>query len=80
VEETVPAPLIALDLNQTPDAVALPFGGTPPSELLAILRVIYQALRRDGLSDHDARARLLLMEPFADHPEIVAGLDEGDVG
>lgn len=78
VEETVPAPLIALDLNQTPDDMAVPFERAATPEVVAILGAVYDALRRDGLSDSAARTRLLVMEPFDRFPELVTSYEAGD--
>jgi Histidine kinase-, DNA gyrase B-, and HSP90-like ATPase len=75
VEETIPAPMIALDLSQSPDSTAIPFEGAETSEVLTVLARIYGVLREDGLSDQEARARLLGMEPFDHFPELVASFD-----
>lgn len=71
VEETVPAPQIALDINQTPDDMAVPFERAATPEVLAILGAVYVALRADGMSDDAARARIMVMEPFDQFLELV---------
>jgi hypothetical protein len=80
IEETVPAPLIALDVSEKPDEQATPFEGSVPSEVLAVLRRVYRALRNDGLSDGEAQERLLGMEPFNQFPELVTSLEAGEEG
>ncbi len=72
VEETVPVPLFAIDHAERPEQQAGPFEGTPPAEIVELIRILYETLRRHGLSDAEARARLLVMEPFNIYPELIA--------
>jgi Histidine kinase-, DNA gyrase B-, and HSP90-like ATPase len=80
VEETVPGPLIALDVSEKPDEQSTPFESSAASEVLAVLSRVYRALRKGGLTDTDARARLLGMEPFNQFPELVTSFEEVDQG
>jgi hypothetical protein len=80
VEETVPAPLIALDVSEKPDEQSTPFEGSVPSEVQVVVRRMYRVLRDTGLSDVDARSRLLGMEPFNHFPELVTSFQEGEEG
>jgi hypothetical protein len=80
VEETVPAPLIALDVSEKPDEQSTPFEGSAASEVMAVLRRVYQALRASGLSDVEVRTRLLGMEPFNHFPELVTSFEEVEQG
>jgi hypothetical protein len=74
VEETVPAPLMILDASERPDGQSTPFEGSTPSEILKVAQRLYQVLRDTGLSEADARSRLLAMEPFNHFPELVMSL------
>jgi Histidine kinase-, DNA gyrase B-, and HSP90-like ATPase len=78
IEETVPAPLIALDVSEKPDEQSTPFESSAPSEVVAVLARVYRALRDGGLPDREARARLLGMEPFNHFPELVTSFEEVD--
>jgi len=78
VEETIPAPLIALDVSEKPDEQPTPFEGSAPSEVIAVLSRVHRALRDAGLSDEDARTRLLSMEPFNQFPELVTSFREDE--
>lgn len=78
IEETVPAPLIALDVSEKPDEQSTPFESSAPSEVVAVLARVYRALRGGGLSDPDAKARLLGMEPFNHFPELVTSFEEDE--
>jgi hypothetical protein len=77
IEETVPAPLIALDVSEKPDEQSTPFEGSGSAEILGVLSHVYRALRESGLSDEGARDRLLTMEPFNQFPELVTSY-QGD--
>lgn len=76
IEETVPAPLISLDVSQTPDEQAAPFDGAPVSEVDDLLRRTYDSLRLAGLRPAAARERLAAIEPFNHFPELIATLEE----
>lgn len=78
VEETIPAPLIALDVSEKPDEQSTPFEGSAPSAVLAVLSRVYRALRDTGLSEEDARTRLLSMEPFNHFPQLVLSFQEAE--
>jgi hypothetical protein len=78
IEETVPTPLIALDVSEKPDEQSTPFESSAQLEVVAVLARVYRALRDGGLSDSDARVRLLGMEPFNHFPDLVASFEEVD--
>jgi hypothetical protein len=80
IEETIPAPLIALDASERTDEQSTPFEGSAPSEVLTVLRWVYRALRDTGLSDADARTRLLGMEPFNHFAELVVSFEQEEAG
>ncbi len=78
VEETIPAPLIALDQSLRPEEKALPFEGAATKEIVAVLEKIYPGnLRAEGLSDSATRERIAAMEPFNQFPELVASYSGG---
>ena len=76
IEETVPVPTITIDNSETPTDLARPFERSP-SALQTVLRETYEALRRSGLTQADARLRIIALEPFNEYPELVAALDDG---
>jgi hypothetical protein len=76
VEETIPAPLIALDASQRPDQQAAPFEAAPPDELIEMAQDVYGLLRDFGLDHSGALAQMAAMEPFDTRPEVVAHLEE----
>ncbi|HKP90076.1 MAG TPA: ATP-binding protein [Thermoleophilaceae bacterium] len=76
VEETIPAPLIALDASQRPDQQASPFEMADAGELRGLLRKVYSSLRRVGGDRQGILEQLMRMEPFDGHPEILAELDD----
>jgi hypothetical protein len=76
IEETVPAPLISLDVSQTPDEQATPFENASAAEVDDLLRRTYESLRAAGLTPTAARERLTVIEPFNHFPELIATLEE----
>lgn len=76
VEETVPIPLIALDVSEKPDSMSSPYDGVPRADLMAVLERMYRALRETGLSESQAKTRLAVIEPFDRFPELIASFDE----
>ena len=71
LEETVPVQQIWIDNSTEPDKQAQPFDGTPSEEVVEVMLQIYQALRNSGMTQDQARDRILTMEPFQ-HFEILA--------
>jgi hypothetical protein len=76
IEETIPTPLIALDVSQAPDDHGVPFQHAPVADVNSVLVRVYRSLRDSGFDDEAARLRLLAIEPFNHYPELVASLDE----
>ena len=76
-EETVPIPSIVVDSALRPEAHGRPFGHAKSSEVLDVMRTIYEAMISDGVKPTAAIDRLGKMEPFNQFPELVAVLEGG---
>jgi hypothetical protein len=77
LEETVPVQRIWLDTAESKETPRTAFAGQEPSEVSAVLNVIYRNLvLRKGMSPALAREQLLGMEPFNHSPELVAALPD----
>ena len=77
IEETVPVQRIWLDTAEGKDVPRTQFSGNPPSEVLAVLDVMYRnMIVRKGMSSSAAKELLLHTEPFQDYPDLVMGLCE----
>ncbi len=77
LEETIPVQRIWLDTAENREVPRSGFSSAPPSELMEVLDVVYRSLvERKGLSPEAARQRLLMTEPFDNHPAIVAALPD----
>lgn len=77
IEETVPVQRIWLDTTEGAETPRTGFSGEPPSEVLAVLIVMYRNLvQRKGMSPVLAREQLLHTEPFNNHPDLVAALPD----
>lgn len=77
IEETVPVQRIWLDTADARETPRTGFGGSPPSEVLDVLQVMYRNLvLRKGMSSGLARARLRTTEPFNLHPQLVDALPD----
>ena len=75
VEETVPTTLIAMNQNERESAQADAFE-TAPSDVVTVLREVYNAMVKSGQSPRNVIERLAAMEPFGRYPDAVAGLAE----
>lgn len=75
VEETVPVQAIVMETRDDPDADREPFAGRE-REVEAMLREAFDILVEHGAVPGDALARLVAIEPFDSHPELVAVLAE----
>ena len=64
LEETVPVQQIWIDNATDPEKQAQPFDGTPSKQVLEVMVEIYRALRKSGMTQEEARDRILTMEPF----------------
>lgn len=77
IEETVPVQRIWVDTAEERDTPCTGFTGEPASEVVSILRVMYESLvRRKGYSTASAREQLLRTEPFHNYPELIAALPD----
>jgi hypothetical protein len=74
LEETLPVAAIVVDSSEHPDKQSIPFERAP-HEVTEVMGLVYEALRRDGLSAKEAVHRLGVMEPFNRFPELIAALD-----
>lgn len=72
VEETVPVPMIVLDHSSGESRLATPFEGTEAGAMSNVMRELAKALRENGLEPSEVAERLSFMEPFCDHPELIA--------
>jgi Histidine kinase-, DNA gyrase B-, and HSP90-like ATPase len=64
LEETVPVQQIWIDNSTEPEKQTQPFDGTPSEEVVEVMIHIYHALRKSGMTEDQARDRILKMEPF----------------
>lgn len=76
-EETVPIPSIVVDSALQPEAHDSPFRRANSSEVLDVMRTIYEAMISDGVKSKVALDRLSKMEPFNQFPELVAVVEGG---
>jgi hypothetical protein len=75
VEETIPAPVIAIEHAERPDEQAAPFELADLGDVLEVMRRIWSELRTRGESSEGAKEVLYSMEPFARMPEAIAAFD-----
>jgi Histidine kinase-, DNA gyrase B-, and HSP90-like ATPase len=64
LEETVPVQQIWIDNSTEPEKQTQPFDGTPSEEVVEVMIQIYYSLRKNGMTEDQARDRILKMEPF----------------
>jgi len=77
IEETIPVQRIWLDTAEARETPRTGFAEESPDDLMTILHVVYKNMVvRKGLSPLLARERLLRMEPFHNHPDLVATLSD----
>ncbi|MDR5744447.1 ATP-binding protein [Caballeronia sp. LZ029] len=75
IEETVPVQRIWLDTADNKDTPRTQFADEPPSNVISVLRVIYdEMVTRKGTSPENAKRMLANMEPFHNYPDLVAQL------
>jgi hypothetical protein len=79
IEETIPVPLITLENSLHPDTHFTPFEGTPPSEVLEIIKKVYLSFRQQGVSPEQAREKLMMLEPFQYFKDLVMSLSENEI-
>jgi hypothetical protein len=77
IEETVPVQRIWIDTAENRETPRTGFAGEAPAAVLEVLTVMYRNMvLLKGMSPEHARKRLLLTEPFQNHPELVASLPD----
>jgi hypothetical protein len=72
IEETVPVPFITMNNTERPDGHASPFEDVPTQELIELMKLVVNALVRQGIPIKTACARAGAMEPFNGYPELIA--------
>lgn len=76
LEETVPVQQIWIDNATEPEKQAQPFDGTPSEQVLEVVVEIYRALRKSGMTQEQARDRILTMEPFQNFESLIRTLSD----
>jgi len=76
LEETVPVQQIWIDNSTEPEKQPQPFDGTPSEQVLEVMVEIYRALRKSGMTQEQARDRILTMEPFQHFETLVKTLSD----
>jgi len=75
IEETVPVQRIWLDTVEDKETPRIGFLGAPKAEIQEIISSIFEVLvRYRGLTDDEARKRLLRTSPFERYPDLVMSL------
>ena len=80
LEETVPVQQIWIDNSTEPEKQAQPFDGVPSEQVMAVMAQIYHALRNSGMTQEQARDRLLTMEPFQQCRKLVQAISDQFIG
>jgi len=78
LEQTVPVPTIVVNAAEAPDGLVAPFSNATDA-LRSALELSYKVLVESGSAPHDARLRLLSMEPFSQFPEVVMALNDSQI-
>jgi hypothetical protein len=76
LEETVPVQQIWIDNSTEPEKQAQPFDGVPSQQIMEVMLQIYQALRKSGMTQEQARDRISTMEPFHHFENLVKNLSD----
>jgi histidine kinase/DNA gyrase B/HSP90-like ATPase len=71
IEETVPVQRIWLDTAEAEKTVETSFSGAPEEEIYETVESLFQNMLKFGLTGIQAKQRLLTMEPFNFHQDIV---------
>ena len=74
LEETVPVQKIWLDAAEKSQDNAAPYEGIPEEVLLADLRRVWEMLLDSGITEDEARMRILSMEPFNRYADEISKL------
>ncbi|MER8372374.1 ATP-binding protein [Mesorhizobium sp. M1406] len=81
IEATVPVQRIWIDVSETADSTAPKTASTLSTDEAAALASLYQHMRTSlKLGADEARARLMMLEPFSAYPDAVGKLPEEVVG
>lgn len=75
IEQTVPAPLIALQNSEAPDSLAVPFEGDVEG-MREAMTITYRAMIEQDKTPYEAAEYLLVMEPFNLYPDLIAAFLE----
>lgn len=77
IEATVPVQRIWIDVSESADVAAPPSAPALSKDEAAALSSLYRHMRIElKLGADEARSRLMLLEPFASHPEAIRKLPE----
>jgi len=76
LEETVPVQQIWIDNSIELEKQTQPFDGTPPEQVIEVMLQIYRALRKSGMTQEQARSRILIMEPFQHFEDLIKTLSD----
>jgi len=80
LEETVPVQQIWIDSSTEPEKQPQAFDGTPSEQVLEVMVEIYWALKKSGMTQEQARDRILTMEPFQHFETLVKTLSDQLIG
>ena len=78
IEELIPVQAIILEDIQNPETIIEPFDRTEKSDFMSLMKSAAEIMEMDSLSTDEKKAKLLSVEPFTDHPEIIEILFESD--
>jgi hypothetical protein len=76
LEETVPVQQIWVDNATELEKQLKPFDGIPSEQVVEVMVEIYRALRKSGMTQNQARDRILTMEPFQHFETLVKTLSD----
>lgn len=76
LEETVPVQQIWIDNSTEPDKQLQPFDSTPTEEVIEVMLQIYSSLRKSGMTQEEARNRILTVDPFQNFESLVKTLSD----
>jgi hypothetical protein len=76
LEETVPVQQIWIDNSTEPDKQLQPFDSTPTEEVIEVMFQIYSSLRKSGMTQEEARNRILTVDPFQNFESLVKTLSD----
>lgn len=79
IEETVPTQGIILQDMVNPDSVHEPFDETKPYDLLRMMQTAMSIVDTKDMSKEEKKAKLFLMEPFSEHPELIDDIINNEV-